>query len=165
MRLAYGYGYIDSDDIGIENSRYSQIMTLKKKSYSCGRSIKVALDKPLGSKSFNELLDTIQPATVTIVVEDKTRKNPEYPEILNEIISRVKDRYESRIYLIIAYGTHNWHTEAESIRVYGRENLNRVELIHHDCNSKTDLIPVGKATEDDQLFVNKYAVQTDMLLV
>ena len=179
MKLAYGTGFIDSDDIGIDLSSYSQILEFGN--IDCkevnkavlvndvistpSKYISTMLSDPVGTKPFNQLLDAILPKVVSIIVEDRTRKNPEYPEILDGIISRLKERHVSEIFLLIAYGTHKLHTEVENTRLYGQENLDRVTLINHDCRSKADLVPVGTATENDQLYVNKYAIMSDFLLV
>lgn len=187
MKLAYGTGCIDSYDIGIDLSSYSQILeygNIDCKEFNTDKTdvnkavlvndvicstpakyISTMLSDPAAGKPFNQLLDTIRPEVVSIIVEDRTRKNPEYPEILNGIISRLKERQVSEIFLIIAYGTHKWHTEAENAGLYGQENLDRVTLINHDCHSKADLVAVGTATENDQLYVSKYAIMSDLLLV
>ncbi len=148
------------DKLVLNQSLYcDQVLTLGTQDFIGQDDIRLALENPINRLPLKEDLITKKPKSVAIVVEDKTRKNPEYPLILDEVITTIQAT-GAQIYLIIAYGTHGHHTDQESIDLYGKKNLDRVTLIHHDCHDLEKLSHVK-----DNLYINKYANEADYLMV
>ncbi len=161
IRLAYG-----EDSIGIEqvDLEFDQVLALEQPSIEVNKHIGEALDNPYGLKSFDQGLIDKDPESIAILVEDNTRKNPEYPEILDEIITRMTKISAATIYLVIAYGTHKHHSEEDSERLYGKSNISRVRVIHHDSKDKSKLVEVGK-DKGVPLLINKWVYEADYLMV
>ncbi len=136
-----------------------QVLTLNTQTITKQIDIRLALENPINRLPFIEGLKKKKAKSVAIVVEDKTRKNPEYPLILDEVITTIEET-GAQIYLIVAYGTHSHHTDQESIDLYGKRNLERVNLIHHDCHDHDKLSHIK-----GDLYINKYAHEADYLIV
>jgi len=102
--------------------------------------------------------------TLAVIVEDKTRNNPEYPQFLAELNKLIDQNGRIKKYLVIAYGTHSKHTTAENERAYGYRNLRDMETIDHDCNDNALLRDVGKLSTGSRLSVNKYVAEADFIV-
>lgn len=114
-------------------------------------------------KLFRKVSET-KPETVSIVAEDKTRVNPEYPAILKLIIDVLKSSGVRSIFLVPAYGTHPPHSPAEHQSLYGKENLQNLTLTEHNCFDETELREVGTLSSGRKLKINGTAAQSDFLI-
>lgn len=160
-QLAYGDGEVlfESGDMTID-----KIIELKQQHIKCNTDILEALDNPIDMNGFDSQMIEKQPNKVAILVEDNTRKNPEYPDILDVIITKIENVTDADIYLIIAYGTHRHHTDEENEKLYGKTNLARVTVIHHDSRDKSKLTKVCR-DGGEPLLINKWAAEADYLMV
>jgi nickel-dependent lactate racemase len=116
------------------------------------------------SKCFNSLDDCLharRPRSVVILAEDKTRKNPEYPILLNRLIQLLKRNNINTIKLIPAYGTHKPHSKSEHIKLYGTENLGQARLIEHDCRDEASLGYIGNLPSGTPIKINSAVIQND----
>jgi nickel-dependent lactate racemase len=109
-------------------------------------------------------LETHRPKTVSIIAEDRTRSNPEYPVMIREIIALLKSAGCGTIRLVIAYGTHPEHRDEDNILIYGKENLAAMEIVGHRSDDKSGLTELGRISDDNILYVNKIAAESDAVI-
>jgi nickel-dependent lactate racemase len=126
--------------------------------------VKRALSEPIGSKRLNEISHAGQ--KVVIVVDDATRDAPTklmIPPVLAELNSvGVKDK---DITVIFGCGTHRAVTLKEASRLLGKEVLNRVKIISHDCKVE-DLVYIGKTkSHGTKIKVNRIFAEADLRIL
>ncbi|MCW3998288.1 MAG: nickel-dependent lactate racemase, partial [Candidatus Bathyarchaeota archaeon] len=126
--------------------------------------VKRALSKPLGSKRLSEISQAGQ--KVAIVVDDATREAPSdlmIPPVLAELNSvGVKDE---DITVIFGCGTHRVVTSKEASRLLGKEVINRVKIISHDCKAE-DLVYIGKTkSHGTKIKVNRIFAEADLKIL
>ncbi|MGA1871301.1 MAG: nickel-dependent lactate racemase [bacterium] len=130
--------------------------------YIC--AMKEAVENPINSPSLESLLKGCTPKTVSILVEDKSRQNKEYPECLNWLIEKILIWNHCQIKLVVAYGAHSKHSREENRRLYGEENLKKALLIEHDCDDKKNLTTIGILSTGNELVINKHVSQSDFII-
>lgn len=123
-----------------------------------------ALEQPTAGPSLRERLLESRPERLAIIVEDKTRKNPEYPELLDGLIIYIQSVCRCQIFLVVAYGSHLPHTSAENIQLYGQKNLDRVTLIAHDARNPKTLTDLGPLPSGHVLFLNQTVAAADFII-
>lgn len=163
MKIRYGKDFLNVD---LEETFFDKIL---EPSFAEGikdpvEAFRQSLENPINSSALSELLKTKQPRTVAVIVEDKTRKNPEYHEFLKIVIDMILSVSNSRIYLIVAYGTHSKHTKVEQEFLYGRDNLAKVTLIDHDSKDINSLKCIGKLSSGSSMMVNRFAAECDFVI-
>ncbi len=129
------------------------------------QAVKDAFSHPYGCNSLIELVHKKEPKNVIIIVEDITRPNPDYQEILHPLIEELKTAGVTveKIKFVIAYGTHRYHREGENKKLYGETLTNRFQFIDHNPDAD-DLVSLGKLSTGNELWVNKYVANADFLI-
>ena len=121
--------------------------------------IRTAIQNPIGTKRLGEMVS--KDASVVILVDDRTRVTPQkliIPVLLEELNSAgVKNE---QIKLIIAYGTHRPMTEIEIEERFGRELMNQVAILHHDCHNNLEVVH-GLTRRGTRIVVNKEVMDAD----
>ena len=107
------------------------------------------------------LLRLKNPKTIAILVEDRTRKNPDLPRVIQRLLQAIRLVCNSQTTVIVAYGTHPRQSDSESEMLYGKENLDAVRLEHHDCRDENRLTEVGKLASGKMLKVNRAAFESE----
>ncbi|OGS28207.1 MAG: hypothetical protein A2297_01860 [Elusimicrobia bacterium RIFOXYB2_FULL_48_7] len=150
-----------------------------------------SLRNPIGSKPLSYLIRERNAKKIAVILEDITRPNPDYPEILSALVSELKDagikpspaskkdgqQEQGAVFLrpgvpeqwecvkfIVAYGTHRKQTDEETEKLYGAEIAEFGEIIHHDCDNKKKLASAGTFSSGDDLMINKYAAEADFII-
>jgi nickel-dependent lactate racemase len=126
--------------------------------------IKRALNKPIGSKRLSEIAQEGQ--KVAIVVDDFTRDAPSelmilpVLEELNSIGITDKD-----ITIIFGCGTHRVVKPEEASKLLGKEVINRVKTISHNCKAE-DLVYIGKTkSHGTKVRVNRVFAEADLKIL
>jgi len=166
MELAYGEGSIKLD---LESSYFDKVLVPENNRGSRGlqdpvKALEESIDEPVDGISLEEKIRAKMPSKISLVVEDKSRRNPEYPEFLSFLINMINKVSRSKIYLVIAYGTHATHSEADNKRLYGEKNLSRVTVIHHDSRNSDELQTIGELASGLELKINKYVAESDFVI-
>lgn len=163
MELKYGAGMIQAE---LDSARIKGILIPPAGNglTDLPERFHEVLAKPTAGQSLVDRLLARKPARVAVIVEDKTRKNPEYPIFLSQLITYIQAIYPSEILLIIAYGSHPHHTPAENEQLYGRENLARVTVINHDARDESNLVNLGALSSGNVLMVNKAVAGADFVI-
>lgn len=106
-----------------------------------------------------------KPCKICVIVEDKTRINPQYPLMLKAVYDKLNAILPGvKICLLIAYGTHTAHSEADNIRCYGADNIRKYTLIGHDSKDPAGLKTIGTLSSGLPLKINLTAAESDFIV-
>jgi len=125
--------------------------------------IERALSQPIGTKRLKEMAKAGD--KVAIVVDDATRATPSYLMILplldelNE--AGVKDE---DVTVIFGCGSHRPVNPEEKEKLIGKEALERVQAINHDCDAE-DQVFLGKTSHGTKVSVNKVFAEADVKIL
>lgn len=126
--------------------------------------VRKALRQPIGSLPLAEVVKSSD--TVAIIVSDITRlvhTAQMLPVIVDELNrAGIPDE---QIKVITAQGTHRAHTSEEDELVCGKEMVQRLTIINHDCRNKENLVKVGTTTHGNDVWLNAEAVLADKVIV
>lgn len=126
--------------------------------------VKRALNKPFGSKRLNEIAQKGQ--KVAIVVDDATRDAPSNLMIL-PILEELNSIgiTDNDITIIFGCGTHRVVKPEEANKLLGKEVINRVKTISHDCKAE-DLVYIGKTkSHGTKVKVNRVFAEADLKIL
>ena len=125
--------------------------------------IERALSQPIGTERLKEIAKAGD--KVAIVVDDATRSTPSYlmiPPLLDELNQAgVKDE---DVTVIFGCGTHRPVTPEEKEKLIGKEALERVKAISHDCKAE-DHVFLGKTSHGTEVKVNKVFAEADVKIL
>ena len=123
-----------------------------------------ALEKPFGSPPLRDLVP--RGGEVAIVVSDKTRPC-DYGRVLPILLEYLNSCGvpDGRMFLLVGYGAHRHHTDAESRLAYGEEVTERLRLVHHDCRDKSSLIRLGETSHGTEVLLNRAYVGAALSVV
>ncbi|MCU1489908.1 MAG: hypothetical protein JWM85_1313 [Acidimicrobiaceae bacterium] len=99
---------------------------------------------------------------VAIAVCDVTRPQPRdlvVPAILDELDGIVDP---ADVVVIVATGTHRGSTQSERLAMFGREVLDRVRVLDHDCRDSSSLVDFGTLGSGVPVRLAKAFVQADL---
>ncbi len=161
MIVSYGNEPMSSDDMGIE---FDQVLVGTDHAPVTDSDMDQVLEAAINTKSLSSLLLEKTPKSVAIIVEDQTRKNPEYPELLEAIIKKIHLLGTQDIRIVIAYGTHDQHDNEVNNRLYGKENLEQATLVHHDATNQEALVKIGDY-KGCPFHINKAVAEADFVIV
>jgi len=119
-----------------------------------------ALNNPIGTKKLPEL--TKKGDKVVIVADDITRPTPTdklIPPLLDEL--NKAGIPDEDITIVVALGTHRYMTDEEMELKFGREVLERVEVINHEWKDPRNLVYVGSSSKGTPIIVNKIVYEAD----
>ncbi len=118
------------------------------------------LNHPIGTKKIGDLVK--KGDRVVIVADDITRPTPTdklIPPLLNEFNSAgIPDE---DITIVIALGTHRYMTEDEIIAKFGKETVERVQVINHEWKDPRNLVYLGSSSKATPIIVNKIVAEAD----
>ncbi|CAH2213641.1 nickel-dependent lactate racemase [Tepidibacter aestuarii] len=121
-----------------------------------------ALDNPIESKSLEELVKGKN--NMVIITSDHTRPVPSkitMPIILDRIRNIAPD---IDIKILIATGYHRPTTKEEMINKFGEEIVKNETIINHMSKNKEDLVKVGILPSGGELWLNKIAMEAELLI-
>ncbi len=123
--------------------------------------VKEALENPVDSLKLSELAKGKK--KVVIIASDHTRPVPSkiiMPLMLEEIR---KSNPEADITILIATGFHRLTTREELINKFGEKIVNEEKIVIHESEKMEDMVYLGKLPSGGDLYVNKIAVEADLL--
>lgn len=125
--------------------------------------VQQALKSPKNSPTLTELVRHKSARSAVIVVNDITRPTP-YKEILPPILDELTGAGidKEKIILLIATGIHRPQTEEENHMIFGADICSQYRIINHNCDQ--DLASAGVLPNGMDLYINKYAVEADLLI-
>lgn len=152
--------------IAIEDKNLKGILESKANNYRASISqdeiVNKALDKPLGSKSLEELVKGKN--NMVIITSDHTRPVPSKitMPILLKRIRNVNPNINIKI--LIATGFHRPTTKEEMINKFGKTIAENEEIINHISTDESTLVNVGTLPSGGELYLNKIAIETELLI-
>ena len=124
--------------------------------------VALALASPIGCPPLEELARGKK--HVVLLASDHTRPVPS-KVIVPPMLSAVRRASpDARITLLIATGCHRGTTREELEVKFGRELLEQVEVVVHDCADRDSMVSLGTLPSGGPCLVNRLAVQADLLL-
>lgn len=163
IKIPYAKGFVDlkvpqENLLGVLESKAHHF----KAEHDQRTLVKIALENPVGSKRLRDLAKDKK--NIVIITSDHTRPVPSkitMPILLEEIRS---GNPEAEISILIATGFHRLTTEAEMIDKFGEEIVRNERLINHDSREGKDLVKVGVLPSGGDLWLNKLAMEADLLV-
>ncbi|MFQ6066021.1 MAG: nickel-dependent lactate racemase [bacterium] len=126
-------------------------------------SIRESLKNPISSAPLSEQVKRGE--KVVIIGDDVTRPTPRkriFPVVLDELNKAgIPDK---DITVLVALGTHRYMSEKEIEDCYGKKVTERVKVVNHEWEDKTNLVNIGSTLSGIPVTVNKLAHQADCLI-
>jgi len=158
--------YTSSLDLHIAEENLEAVITAKTEEYDPGKSeqalVEEALRNPIGTKKLSEL--AVGKKKVVIVTSDHTRAVPSkltLPILLKEIRSGNPD---ADITILIATGLHRPTTPEEQRRMFGDQIVDHEKIVVNKAFEKDDFDFVCPLPSGAELWVNKVALDCDLLV-
>lgn len=152
--------------IRIKDENLKGILTSKLSAYKPNGSqekiINDSLDNCIGSKPLEELVKN--KSNMVIITSDHTRPVPSkvtMPILLRRIR---KANPNIDIKILIATGFHRPTTKEEMINKFGEDIVKNEKIINHISTDKENLINAGTLPSGGKLFLNKLALETELLI-
>lgn len=121
-----------------------------------------ALAEPFGSLRLEELARGKRSAV--IIASDHTRPVPS-KLIMPALLSALRQANPGmQISILIATGFHRASSNEELRYKFGDEIVENERIIMHDCRDKNFLLSLGRLPSGGELWLNKLALQCDLLL-
>lgn len=124
--------------------------------------VRQALHRPVKGPSLRELAKGKE--TVCIVTSDHTRPVPSkitLPLLLNELRA---ENPTIQVKILIATGCHRGSSASEMEKKFGENLIKRETFIMHDSDDDASLRFVGVLPSGAELFLNKEALEADLLI-
>lgn len=121
-----------------------------------------SFNNPYSCLPLKQLIKKKSVKKVLIILDDITRPNPDYPQIIKTIIGELNKAGIKHLKFIIASGTHRKMTYMERKTLYGLDK--NYEIIQHNCDDKTQLVSLGKLSTGNELVVNKVVIDCDFII-
>lgn len=161
--LPYGRGTLKGE---LPDSRVVAVAENKLEDYvpqkPAGELIREALAHPIGSKGLEEL--AAGKDRVVIIASDHTRPVPSKLIIPPMLEAIRRGNPNAKITLLIATGCHRGTTREELVEKFGREIVEREEILVHDCADEENLVTLGMLPSGGVLRINRVAAQADLLV-
>lgn len=128
-----------------------------------GGSIRESLKNPISSAPLSQQVK--RGMKVVIIGDDITRPTPReriFPVVLDEL--NKAGIPDEDITVLVALGTHRYMSEKEIEDCYGKEVTERVKVVNHEWEDKTNLVNIGQTPSGMPVSVNKLAHQADYLI-
>ena len=163
IKVPHGRGYLEfavpaENLVGVFESRLGGLCP----SASGLALVEQSLARPIGSPSASALARGKR--TAVIIASDHTRPVPSQailPPLLQELR---RGNPGLDITILVATGMHRASTRAELREKFGPEIMAGERIVVHDSRDSSQLIDLGVLPSGGQLWVNRLAVEADLLL-
>ena len=121
-----------------------------------------AMESPVNSPKLSVLSKGKK--NVVIIASDHTRPVPSkviIPSMLKEIREGSPD---AKITILIATGCHRGTTKDELVSKFGKEIVEKENIVIHDCDETDNLINIGTLPSGGECVINKIAHEADLLV-
>ncbi|SHJ99431.1 Nickel-dependent lactate racemase [Anaerobranca californiensis DSM 14826] len=163
FKIPYSTTFVELD---IPEENFAGVLESKAHHYvpkfSETEIVEKALDNPIGSPSLEELVKGKK--NMVIITSDHTRPVPSkitLPILLRRIRNANPD---IDVTILIATGFHRATTHDEMIRKFGEEIVKNEKMVNHVCWDKDNMAYVGILPSGGELWLNKLAVETELLI-
>lgn len=125
--------------------------------------IVACLDRPIASPPLREIVPSR--GRVLLIADDMTRPTPRavvIPPVLDQL--NEAGVHDGKIKVLIALGTHRAMRESEIERAFGKEVVQRVQIINHDFRDPKQLVHTGYTEKGTPIIVNRRVLEADFIL-
>jgi nickel-dependent lactate racemase len=124
-------------------------------------TLRRALEKPFGPKTFDEFLADAQ--DLVVIVNDRTRPTP-----TAKVLDLVRSKLEAvpNLKFVIATGVHRAPTPEEYREIFGDlydEYSDRI--ISHDARKSEDMVYLGKSSNGTEMYVNRHVTEASKIMI
>ena len=162
ISFPYGKEFLTYD---ISDSRFRGELVSQMHHYRAAKSqedlVRDALEHPAGTPTLAVMAEGKK--KVVLIASDHTRPVPSkiiIPQMLAEIR---RGSPAADITILVATGCHRQTTRAELEGKFGSDIMSREKIVIHDCDSP-DMVYLGKLPSGGDIFLNKLAVEADLLV-
>jgi len=124
--------------------------------------VAAALDHPIGSPKLEELAKGKR--SVTLITSDHTRPVPSHITLPILLERLRRGNPDINISILVATGCHRATTHEEMCHKFGANVVERETFVMHDCTDASSLRRVGTLPSGGELWLNKLALDTDLLI-
>lgn len=163
FRIPYGTSYLglELDEQCINEVHMSKVEEYKA---ACSQEelVRGALAKPVYSKHLCDLAANAR--TLLVITSDHTRPVPSritLPIILEEIRRRNPSII---VKILIATGCHRPTTYDEMLKKFGRNLVEKEEIINHDCRDTDNMVYKGLLPSGGELWLNSLVDWADVVI-
>ncbi|MCT8977663.1 nickel-dependent lactate racemase [Clostridium sp. CX1] len=153
-------------EIEIEDKNLVGILESKAAEYRTDLSqeqiVERALDNPISSDKLEDLVKGKN--NMVIITSDHTRPVPSKitMPILLKRIREISPNIDIKI--LIATGFHRASTREELINKFGKEIVEKEQILIHDSQDDSSMVKLGTLPSGGELIINKLAVETELLI-
>ena len=124
--------------------------------------VRAAMENPVDSPRLSELAGGKK--NCTIIISDHTRPVPSR-DILPAMFEELREgNPDIEITLLVATGFHRPSTEAELEAKLGREIMDQVKIVIHDCRDAASNVEVGVLPSGAPCVIDRVAAEADLLI-
>ena len=124
--------------------------------------VRAAMEHPVDSPRLSELAGGKK--NCTIIISDHTRPVPSR-DILPAMFEELREgNPDIAITLLVATGFHRPSTEAELEAKLGREIMDQVKIVIHDCRDAASNVEVGVLPSGAPCVIDRVAAEADLLI-
>ncbi|MBN2395570.1 MAG: nickel-dependent lactate racemase [Candidatus Atribacteria bacterium] len=155
MKINLKYG---SEIIGINVPENTDLLKITEPEFDISEQDFKTGFKKLLNPDHQDLSD------IAVVVSDKTRLC-DYPLYLPWLLDVLKENGAGKenITFYIAYGTHPFQSETESLKSYG-DTFRKYKFVHHDCDNISLFKDLGKTKRGTPMLVRKDVLDSSLII-
>jgi nickel-dependent lactate racemase len=160
VHIPYGKTFIDFDETGasVLTSRIGEL----KAEGSGSDIVKKAMANPIDSPRLSELAKGKK--TCTIIISDHTRPVPSRDILPNMFAELRQGSPDIAITLLVATGFHRPTSTEELEAKLGREIMDQVKIVVHDCRNPDSNVQVGVLPSGAPCIIDRVAAEADLLI-
>jgi len=121
------------------------------------------LSNPIGCPKIEDVLT--HDKKVLLVCDDYTRPTPTnllLPPLLNYLNELgIKDEH---IQILVATGFHREMTGEELINKYGKEAVERIQIVYHNAGNQDELAYLGETSQKVPVWINRKVMEADYVI-
>ncbi|WP_125153859.1 nickel-dependent lactate racemase [Clostridium rectalis] len=163
VKIPYWKKFLVAD---IPDENLVNILESKVEDYKVSKTeeeiVNEALDNPIEANTLEQLVK--DKSNMVIITSDHTRPVPSKVTmpILLRRIRKVNPNISIKI--LIATGFHRPSTREELVSKFGQEIVDNEEIVMHISTDKSSLVKVGTLPSGGDLFLNKVAMEAELLI-
>lgn len=160
LHIPYGKTTIDFDETGasVLTSRIGEL----KAEGSGLEIVKKAMESPIDSPRLSELAKGKK--TCTIIISDHTRPVPSRDILPNMFEELRQGSPDIAVTLLVATGFHRPTSADELEAKLGREIMDQVRIVIHDCRNADSNVQVGVLPSGAPCIIDRVAADADLLI-
>lgn len=165
IKLGFGKG---SFELNLDQLKIQEIVEPNKLNIphvTPEEAVKEALVNPIESAPLADLVS--RGDKVCVIVPDITRlyEAPyiSLPLVLEQLHKGGVEKQD--IVILCATGTHRRHRIEEHVKLLGAGIVRDYKVVDHQCGEKEDMREIGQTTRGTPVWLNKYAVDADKIVI